>query len=101
MRGQSASGRPIISQIISSGSLAATSSTNSYPPRSATSLTMRSARLSIVSTSWLTIRGVKPRLTSCWYRWCLGGSMLRMVRRSCAIASSVWSSMKVLPRSEE
>ena len=63
IRGQSASGMPIISQIISSGSRAAMSSTKSHSPLSTTSSTMRAARRSIESSSAWIVRGVKPRLT--------------------------------------
>ncbi len=63
MRGQISGSRPIISQIIWTGTWAAMSSTNSTSPRSQTPSTTRAARRSISSTSWAIIRGVKPRET--------------------------------------
>jgi hypothetical protein len=58
------------------------------------------ARRSMSSTSLPIIRGVKPRDTSRRYRLCLGGSMLRIVRRSWDSAISSWSGMNVPPTSE-
>ena len=81
IRGHSSGSSPIISQIICTGTWAAISSTNSHSPFSHTSSTTTAARRSISSTSVAIIRGVKPFDTSRRYRLCLGGSMLRIVRR--------------------
>ncbi len=64
MRGQTSFSRPIISQIICTGTWAAISSTNSTSPRSQISSMTTAARRSISSTSDRIIRGVKPFDTS-------------------------------------
>ena len=64
MRGHTSGSRPIISQIIWTGTWAAISSTNSASPCSHTLSTTTAARRSISSTSLAIIRGVKPRDTS-------------------------------------
>ena len=64
MRGHSSCSRPIISQIIWTGTWPAISSTNSASPFSHTSSTTRAARRSISSMSLAIIRGVKPLETS-------------------------------------
>ena len=64
MRGHTSGSRPIISQIICTGTWAAISSTNSTSPLSQTSSMTAAARRSISSTSAAIIRGVKPFDTS-------------------------------------
>ena len=64
IRGHSSFSRPIISQIICTGTWAAISSTNSTSPFSHTLSTTTAARRSISSTSIRIIRGVKPFDTS-------------------------------------
>ena len=60
IRGQASGSRPIISQIICTGTWAAISSTNSTSPFSQTSSMTAAARHSISSTSAVIMRGVKP-----------------------------------------
>ena len=64
IRGHTSGSRPIISQIICTGTWAAISSTNSASPFSHTSSTTAAARRSMSSTSCVIIRGVKPFDTS-------------------------------------
>ena len=60
IRGHSSFSRPIISQIICTGTWAAISSTNSTSPFSQTSSMTTAARRSISSISAVIMRGVKP-----------------------------------------
>ena len=78
MRRLSASGMPIMSQMIFSGSVAAISCTKSQAPAGATSATMRRAWARTFSSSAATMRGVKPRFTSLRSLVCRGASMLIM-----------------------
>ena len=64
MRGHTSGSRPIISQIICTGTWAAISSTNSTSPFSQTLSMTVTARRSMSSTSLAIIRGVKPFDTS-------------------------------------
>ena len=76
MNFSSSSGMPIIWQMMSSGSRAATSSTKSIFPFDSTSSMMRAARVVTYSSSWFTIRGVNPRFTISRSFVCRGASML-------------------------
>ncbi len=78
IRRLSASGMPIMSQMIASGSGPAISSTKSQVPLGATVRTMRRAVERTVSSSEATTRGVKPRFTSFRSFVCRGASMLIM-----------------------
>ena len=75
MRGWSASGTPIRSQMIATGSTDETSPTNSTSPLGAMASTIWRARRRTDSSAWATERGVNPRFTSDRRRVCLGGSV--------------------------
>ena len=101
IRGHTSGSRPIISQIICTGTWAAISSTNSTSPFSHTLSMTIAARRSISSMSERIIRGVNPFDTRRRYRLCLGGSIMRIVRRRLASASSSAVGMNAPPSSEE
>ena len=92
MRGWSASGTPIRSQMIATGSTEETSPTNSTSPLGAMASTIWRARRRTDSSAWATERGVNPRFTSDRSRVCLGGSVEiidRIWKRSTSSASVI------------
>ena len=84
-----------------SGSRAATSVTKSHSPLAATTSMMRAVSSRICTSSFDTMRGVKPLFTSNRYRVCIGGSMLSIIIRCCARSSSAISVMSAEPRADE
>ena len=87
---------PIMSQMISSGSRAATSTTKSQPPRSATLSITSSARSSIWSSIDLIILGLNAADTMRRRRAWRGLSMLIMDPKKSSISSGM-STMEVAP----
>ena len=87
---------PIISQMISSGSRAATSTTKSHPPRPATRSMTESATNSMCSSMLLIMRGLKAAETMRRKRACRGLSVLIMEPKYSSISSGM-SGMLVAP----
>ncbi len=100
-RWRSSWGTPIISAITWSGSSAATAVTKSHSPRSITSSTIVRATSRMRSSSWVTMRGVKPLFTSSRMRVCRGGSWISIIIRCCSSASSSRALTVMPPRSDE
>ena len=87
---------PIMSQMISSGSRAATSTTKSHPPRGATRSMTSSATSSMRSSIDLIMRGLKAADTMRRRRAWRGLSMLIMEPKKSSISSGM-SMMDVAP----